>query len=130
MQLVKSKKANPNYLAKIVELKDFHKHPDPEVSRLKCATVDGWNIIVGIDEQPGLFVYFPTSSQINEQFLSYANLYRHKEKNSDTEKTGMFEDNGRVKAIKLRGCVSEGFLIPLKLVLDWISQSTQLDLST
>lgn len=129
MQLIKSKKANPNYLAKIVELKDFHNHPDPEVTRLKCASVDGWNIIVGIDEQPGKFVYFPTSSQINEQFLSYANLYRHSEKNSNSEKTGMFEDNGRVKAIKLRGCVSEGFLVPLKIVLDWISQSTQLDLS-
>lgn len=129
MKLIKSKKANPNYLAQVVKIDSFHNHPDPEVTRLKCASVGGWNIIVGIDEQPGLFVYFPTSSCINSNFLSFANLYRHKEKNSNTEKTGMFEDNGRVKAIKLRGCLSEGFLIPLKLVLDWIGHDTQLDTS-
>jgi len=130
MELIKSKKANPNYLAKIVEINSFHSHPDPEVTRLKCATVDGWNIIVGIDENPGKFVYFPTSSQINSDFLSYANLYRHKEKNADENKTGMFEDNGRVKAIKLRGCVSEGFLIPINIFLDWIADSTQIQLET
>ena len=128
MELIKSKKANSNYLAKIVQIDTFHKHPDPEVAKLKCATVDGWNIIVGIDEQPGKFVYFPTSSQINPDFLSYANLYRHKEKNADETKTGMFEDNGRVKAIKLRGCVSEGFLIPINIFLDWIADSTLIQL--
>ena len=112
MELIQSNKANINYLAKIVKIDNFGKHPNPEVTRLKCAYVDGFNIIVGIDEQPGLFVYFPTNSQINPALLKYANLYRHAELNDNPEKSGLFNDNGRVTAIKLKGLVSEGFLLP------------------
>lgn len=126
MKLNKSEKANVNYLAKVVEIKDFTPHINPEVTRLKCAHVDGYTIIVGIDEQPGKFVYFPTSCAINPQFLSYANLYRHVEKNTDPEKAGMFEDNGRVKAIRLKGQVSEGFLLPLQTLCNFIVSSTNI----
>ena len=124
MKLNKSKKCNVNYLAKVVELKEFAPHVNPEVTRLKVAHVDGFNILVGIDEQPGKFVYFPTSCCINPQFLSFANLYRHGELNVNPEKTGMFEDNGRVKAIKLKGQVSEGFLLPLQMLIDFVVSST------
>ena len=112
MELIQSNRANINYLAKVVKINNFGKHPNPEVTRLKCAYVDGFNIIVGIDEQPGLFVYFPTNSQINPELLRYANLYRHAELNDNPEKSGLFNDNGRVTAIKLKGLVSEGFLLP------------------
>ena len=46
MNLGKSKKANINYLAKIVNIKEFYPHPKPSVERLKCATVDGFTILV------------------------------------------------------------------------------------
>ena len=127
MKLNISKKGNINYLAKVVKLKEFTPHINPEVTRLKVAHVDGFNIIVGIDEQPGKFVYFPTSCCINPQFLSYANLYRKPEMNVDATKTGMFEDNGRVKAIKLKGQVSEGFLLPLQTLLNFIVSSTNVN---
>lgn len=113
MKLTKSKNANVNYLAKIVNIQSFRAHSNPEVTRLKCCTIDGFNIITGIDSQPGLYVYFPTACCINSTLLSYCNLYRHKELNSDSEKTGMFEDNGRVKAIRLKGELSEGFILPI-----------------
>ena len=124
MELIKSKNANINYLAQIVEINQFHKHPDPEVTKLKCTYVNGYNIIVGIDSEPGKYIYFPTCSVINPQFLSFANLYRHGQLNSNPEQTGMFEDNGRVKAIKLRGCISEGFLLPIETFINWISSFT------
>ena len=79
-----------------------------------------YNIITGIDSQPGLYVYFPTACCINPKFLSYANLYRHSELNSDQTQTGMFEDNGRVKAIRLRGELSEGFILPVTVFQNWI----------
>ena len=129
MKFIKSKNANINYLAKIVELNTFHDHPNPEVTRLKCAVVDGYNIIVGIDYNPGKFVYFPSGCTINPQFLSWANLYRHTEKNANSEKSGMFEDNGRVKSIRLKGTISEGFLLPLETLLLWISSETLLDIN-
>ena len=130
MKLLKFKNYNINYLAKIIDIKDFHSHPDPEVTKLKCTYVDGYNIIVGIDEQPNKFVYFPTSSQINPDFLSFANLYRHSEKNADNTKSGYFNDNGRVTAIKLRGCVSEGFLIPFETFNNWLIDSVQIGLDS
>ena len=111
MELIRSKNANINYLAKIIDIQTFTPHPDPETTKLKCTHIDGYNIVVGIDSEPGLYVYFPTSCEINSELLSYANLYRHKERNKDENKFGFFEDNGRVKAIKLRGVISEGFLL-------------------
>ena len=123
MKLVKTKTSNINYLSKIVDIHSFKSHPNPEVTRLKIAVVDGFEIIVGIDEKPGMFVYFPTNSQINPNFLSFANLYRDATKNADTTKSGFFNDNGRVTAIKLKGVVSEGFLLPVS-VLNSFLEST------
>lgn len=57
MKLSKSKKANVNYLAKIVEIKNFRQHSNPEVTRLKCCTIDGFNIItVLIPSQDCMFI--------------------------------------------------------------------------
>lgn len=128
MKLSRSKKANINYLAKIVNIKEFRQHSNPEVTRLKCCTIDGYNIITGIDSQPGLYVYFPTSCCINPNFLKYCNLYRHKELNSDSEQSGMFEDNGRVKAIKLKGELSEGFILPVVQFQNYILSVTNKDI--
>ncbi len=55
MQLIQSKKFESNYYAKLVNIKTFTKHPNPEVTKLKVAHVDGYNIIVGIDEQPDFY---------------------------------------------------------------------------
>lgn len=129
MKLIKSKNASENYLSKIVKIDEFRKHNDPEVNKLKCCTIDGYNMITGIDSQPGLYVYFPALSQINSDFLSYANLYKHKELNKDPEQSGMFEDNGRVKAIRLRGELSEGFIIPLTVLQNYIVSVTNQELS-
>lgn len=129
MKLIQSKNANVNYLAKIVKIDNFHKHSDPEVTKLKCCCIDGFNIITGIDSEPGLYVYFPTACCINPKFLSYANLYRHENLNDDPTKNGMFEDNGRVKAIRLRGELSEGFIIPIVVLQNWVMSTVNVELN-
>jgi hypothetical protein len=123
MKLTKSKNYDINYLAKVVNIKSFEKHPDPEVNKIKIALVGGYNVVVGIDSEPGLYIYFPTLSQINPELLAYANLYRHKEKNKDDSKSGFFEDNGKVTAIKLRGVISEGFLMEWDTFNNWLIDS-------
>ena len=128
MNLGKSKKANINYLAKIVNIKEFYPHPKPSVERLKCATVDGFTILVGINSEPGLYVYFPAGCKINPQFLSYNNLFRHGELNANPNETGMFDDNGRVKAIKLQDVISEGFLLPAVMLSNFITSVTNKDI--
>ena len=45
MKLVKSKNCNVNYLAKVVDIKVFRKHSNPEVTKLKCFTIEGFNFI-------------------------------------------------------------------------------------
>ena len=124
MKLIKGKYANENYLAKVIRITNFRKHSDPEVTRLKCCVVDGFNIICGIDSQPGLYIYFPTACCINPDFLRFANLYKHKELNNNPEESGMFEDNGRVKAIRLRGELSEGFILPAVILENYLTSVT------
>ena len=126
IRLIKSKNAEINYLAKIVKLDSFTKHPDPEVTKLKIAHVDGYNIIVGIDSKPGLYIYFPTMSAINPAILSFLNLYSNCELNDDNTKKGFFGKNGKVKAIKLRGTVSEGFLLEYESLQKFVSDNLQL----
>ena len=48
MKLSKSKRANVNYLAKIVDIKNFRAHSNPEVTRLKCCTIDGSISLLGL----------------------------------------------------------------------------------
>lgn len=119
MELIKSTHCDVNYLARIVNVKEFEPHPNPEVTRLKLVAIGGYKVIVSIDSQPGYYVYFPALSQINPDFLSFANLYRHAEKNANPEKTGLFDDNGKVTAIKLKGQVSEGFLVEFSILNSW-----------
>ena len=61
MKLIKSKNCNVNYLAKVVDIKVFRKHSNPEVTKLKCCTIDGFNIITSIDAKPGALYIFPNS---------------------------------------------------------------------
>lgn len=129
MKLTVGKNANVNYLAKIVKIENFKPHTDPEVTRLKACVVDGFNILCSIDSEPGLYVYFPTACCLNPDFLRYANLYRHKELNADPEQSGMFEDNGRVKAIRLRGELSEGFILPAVMLENYVLSVTNVNLT-
>ena len=121
MQLTQSPKFNRNYAAKIIEIKDFIKHPNPKCERLKCCAVDGYSIAVSIDTNPGTYVYFPIECAIDNQFLAANNLFRDKEKNQNKNEAGFFEDNCRVKIIKLQGYPSEGFIIPITSLYTWLT---------
>ena len=112
MKLAKSKLANENYISRVIKIDYFTKQPNPEVTRMKVAHVGGYSVIVGIDEQPGWFVYFQVNSQLNPDLLSYLNLYEKPEMNRDTTQKGLFNVKGRVKAIRLKGFESYGFLLP------------------
>lgn len=111
MKLIKSKDCNPNYLAKIVQIDSFRPHPNAD--KLKLCTVDGCVISTSIDSLEGIYVYFPVECVINSNFLKINNLYRKTNLNEDSTKQGFFEEQGRVKCIKLRGVASEGLIMPI-----------------
>lgn len=123
MNLSQSKNFNVNYAAKIVNIQEFHSHSNPEVTKLKCCKVDGFNVITGIDSEPGFYIYFPVECCIDKEFLSKNNLFRDSSMNVDSSKTGMFEDKGRVKAIRLKGEISEGFIIPIISLNTYIGET-------
>ena len=128
MNLSRSKKFNQNYACKIVKLSEFRPHCNPEVTRLKVARVDGFDIVVGIDTEEGLYIYFPVGCAIDSEFLKLNNLFRDASKNADSEATpGFFEDNGRVKAIMLRKEKSQGFLIPLSSLNGYVSDDIEVE---
>lgn len=123
MTLKISEKANHNYLAKVVQLNNIRKHENAD--RLQCVSIDGNNVITGLDAQNGsLYVYFPLESAINKEFLSWGNSFEDKELNQNKEVKGFFGKKGRVRAIRLRGERSEGYIVPVQSVSDWIFIAT------
>lgn len=110
-----SKESNPNYLAKVVELKGLRQHPNAD--RLQVATIDFQYVITDLYAKDGdVYVYFPLESQINEVFLSATNAFRDSTLNFDKEAKGFFEKNGRVRAVKLRGQKSMGYIVPARVI--------------
>ena len=119
MILKTSEKANPNYLAKVIRIDNIRKHPNAD--RLQITTIDGNNVITGLDAREGmLYVYFPLECAINKDYLSYSNSFEDKTLNADTEVKGYFPSTGRVRAARLRSERSEGYIVPVKNITDWV----------
>lgn len=123
--LKKSESFSTNYLTKVIKLENVRKHSDPQVTRLQCVTVDGFNVITGMDAKDGdLYIYFPAESALNAEYLSWSNSFENKEMNADKEKKGFFNKHGRVRNIKLRGERSEGYIVPVADLATWLSEKT------
>ena len=102
-----------NNTAIIVKITNVEKHPNAD--SLQIVKLFGTQCITGMDTKVGnLMIYFDSNLKLSPEYLKYNNLYRHAELNEDTTKIGYFENNGRVKAIKLRGEFSDGVLMPLE----------------
>ena len=87
--------------------------PLPGADRLLIGACGQYQVIVGIDTQDGeLGVFFEQDGQLSIEFATQNDLVRRKLPDG-TYAGGMFQDNRRVKAIKLRGVRSEGFWTPL-----------------
>lgn len=94
--------------------------PHPNADRLSLGTAAGHQVVVSKSVEGGTVgVFFPCDGRLSSACLSNNNLYRHPELNNDKEvKSGFFDDNGRVRAQKFRGAISEGFWTELS-VLSW-----------
>lgn len=105
---------NPNYLCYIVKIDNLRNHSNAD--KLKITQIFHNNIIVSKDLSIGdIGIYFPLECSINKEFLSDNNLFKNKELNKDNNICGFFEENCRVKALKLRGEKSMGFFIPCEI---------------
>ena len=117
-------KDSENYAASIIRVPKPHKLTNSD--RLYGITVFGMTAVVNDawqDKEGDLAVFFPTECQISDAFASHANLYRHSELNADPNEVGYLEDSRRVRALKLRGNVSNGLIIPLYVLEMFVGDS-------
>ncbi|MFM9826309.1 RNA ligase family protein, partial [Flavobacterium sp.] len=113
------KNTGSNYLARIIKLGPPRKHSNAD--KLLVHTVLFNNIITDLSyKENDLVVYFPLECQINKDFISYINGFQKKELNKDKEVRGFFDNNSRVRAVKLRGEPSAGFIIKLEILIKWL----------
>lgn len=96
-----------SYEALVCRLQNVRKHSNAD--RVKLANVSGYQVIVGLNAKDGdLGVFFGPDGKLSREHLLNNNLYQV---HPDTGKKigGYFGKNGRVKAQKFRGEISEGF---------------------
>ena len=107
------------YNAYVVEINDLQKHPNAD--KLQIAKVFGLSVIVGQDVHEGdIMVYFPSDGQLNKEFAEYCNLLRKKDENGNNIGGYMDERKRNIKAIKLRGEYSDGLLIPINKLTNFL----------
>lgn len=96
-------------ICKLPELQDIE-----GADRIKSATIFGETIIVSTDHKKGeLGILFDCETQLSHEFCSKNNLYRHSEHNVNKTKEGYFQDNRRVRPIRLKGVKVSGFWMPI-----------------
>lgn len=109
-----------SYECIIAKLKNVRSFPDPKVTNIQLAECCGCNIIVSKDNyenQLGLF--FPEGGCLNKDFALINKLYR---KHPDTGELlgGYFEENLRIKSIKLMNEQSDGFWCPIEYLQNYV----------
>lgn len=111
------------YQAYITKVKSVRKHNNAD--RLFVARVfDSDVIITDSIKEDDICVYFPTDGRLSIAFCEANNLLRKKDENGN-EIGGYLDANKRnVGTIKLRGEKSEGLLLPLTSLQNFVDIST------
>jgi tRNA-binding EMAP/Myf-like protein len=108
------KENSTNYVCTVVEIKNLF--PIEGADKIQRCVVNGNDVVVSKDVKLGdKMLYFVSGTKLNEDYCKYNNLLDKAESNNDTTKKGFISHKQfRVKAIKLRGIVSDGMLMPLE----------------
>jgi tRNA-binding EMAP/Myf-like protein len=108
------KENSTNYVCTVVEIKDLF--PIEGADKIQRCVVNGNDVVVSKDVKLGdKMLYFVSGTKLNEDYCKYNNLLDKAESNNDTTKKGFISyKQFRVKAIRLRGIVSDGMLMPLE----------------
>jgi len=111
-----------NYTCQVIKLPN--KTEVKGLDNLVSVIYQGNSCLISRDSnEDELYLFFPAECKISTIFLEANNLYRHSELNVDKEKKGFFEDSGRVKALKFKGVISSGFIVPIRsldgIITDW-----------
>jgi hypothetical protein len=107
-------KNSKNYACSVVEIKNLFDIDGAD--NIKRTVVNGNNVVVPKTTEIGSkMLYFVSGTKLSADYCKNNNLYDKEESNLDTSKRGFISSKqSRVKAIKLRGVISDGMLMPLQ----------------
>jgi RNA ligase (TIGR02306 family) len=107
------KEGSANYTCTVVEIKEVFNIEGAD--NIKRVVVEGNDAIVSKSTYAGeVMLYFVSGTQLNSDYCFKNNLFDSSEQNYDTTVKGYISHRQRrVKAIKLRGVISNGMLMPL-----------------
>lgn len=109
---LKIKEGSENYCAIVVKVKELY--PIEGADRIRRAVILGNNVIVGNTVNEGdELLYFTSGTKLNKQYCVENNLLENAALNKDKVKGYLSSKRLSVKAIKLKGVVSNGMLMPL-----------------
>lgn len=92
----------------------IHTRPIPGSDHIVLGSCRGYQVIVNKTTQNGqIGIFFEQGGQLSEEFATTNDLVRRKDADGKPA-GGFFEENRRVKALRLRGAKSEGFWCPLE----------------
>jgi len=108
------KENSKNYACSVVEIKNLFDIDGAD--NIKRTVVNGNSVVVPKTTQIGSkMLYFVSGTKLSADYCKNNNLYDKEELNVDTSKRGFISSRqSRVKAIKLRGIISDGMLMPLQ----------------
>lgn len=110
------------YCAYITTLKEPRKHSNAD--RLLCFSVFGNNVITDLSYHLGQrVVYFPVDGQISEEFAIENNLLRRKDEQGNNIGGYLDPDKRNIVAIKLRGEQSDGIVLPIEVLSQYVDIS-------
>lgn len=105
-------KESDNYCANIVQIKEVF--PIKDADNIVKTIIFGNSVIISKQINVGdIVLYFNSGTQLSEDFCKYNNLYSDCLLNLNTNKTGYFSHQRRVKAINLKKTDSDGIILPL-----------------
>ena len=113
-----------NYVCTVVQIDKLF--PIEGSDNILRAVIFGNNVVVSKDTKIGdVMLYFVSGTQLSEYYCKLNNLYSDKDLNKDVNaKPGYLGKTRRVKAIKLRGIISDGFLMPLSSLNPFLEQQS------
>lgn len=112
--MISIKKGSENYCCTVVEINNLH--PIEGADFIQRTVIYGNNVIISKDIKLGdKMLYFNSGTKLNPEFCKVNNLYSNTEYNIDpaAKKGYLSYKQHRVKAIKLKDIISDGFLLPL-----------------
>jgi RNA ligase (TIGR02306 family) len=107
------KENSKNYACSVVEIKQIF--PIQGADMIVKTIVNGNTVVCSKNVKEGdKMLYFVSGTKLNADYCKNNNLYDKPEENLDTTQKGFISfKQKRVKAIKLRGEISDGMLMPL-----------------